>query len=166
MQENSPEDNSLEELVLDAVDFARNFASDIAEHPLYIYSTAFLLHPTDSIIHRTFSSEKLHPDFQGAQCLQRMNAGLKRNICNMKSSVHLGPESLSRGLAFACQTWVEHVCTSVKHPSWVMKELGIFLCTHLLHWFEAMSIVKKAGEILPMLERTAAWLVVCLVISN
>ncbi|KZP03315.1 WD40 repeat-like protein, partial [Athelia psychrophila] len=38
-----------------------------------------------------------------------------------------------------------------------MKTLTVFLRTHLLHWFEAMSLLKKSEEIAPMLQRVATW---------
>ncbi|KZP11393.1 hypothetical protein FIBSPDRAFT_1050831 [Athelia psychrophila] len=91
-------------------------------------------------------------------CLQRMNAGLKRNICNMSLSARLAAEVLPEELAYACQSWVENICTSARFESWEMDTLVVFLRTHLLHWFEAMSLLKKSEEIAPMLRRVAAWL--------
>ncbi|KAF7985610.1 hypothetical protein HWV62_3923 [Athelia sp. TMB] len=93
-----------------------------------------------------------------AQCLQRMNAGLKRNICNLKLSAVKDDAQLPEELRNACEHWVEYVCSNVEHQFWVMRELQIFLCTHLLHWFEVMGLIKKTADIVSMLERTAAWL--------
>ncbi|KZP02070.1 WD40 repeat-like protein [Athelia psychrophila] len=87
-----------------------------------------------------------------------MNAGLKRNICNMVLSARLTAEVLSEALAYACQSWVDHLCTDGTFGSRAMEKLVVFLRTHLLHWFEAMSILKKSEEIAPMLQRVATWL--------
>ncbi|KZP27242.1 hypothetical protein FIBSPDRAFT_948851 [Athelia psychrophila] len=91
-------------------------------------------------------------------CLQRMGAVLKRNMCNMALSARLSTEVLPEELAYACQSWVDHICTDGTFGSWAMEKLVVFLRTHLLHWFEAMSILKKSGEIAPMLQRVATWL--------
>ncbi|KZP27134.1 hypothetical protein FIBSPDRAFT_319864, partial [Athelia psychrophila] len=92
-------------------------------------------------------------------CLQRMNASLKRNICDMTLSGHLTTEVLPKELAYACQSWVDHVCTDETFESCEMEKLlVVFLHAHLLHWFEAMSLLKKSGEIAPMLQRVATWL--------
>ena len=61
MQEHGPEDKHLEMLVLDAIEFARNFAADIAQHPLYVYYTALPLHPPDSILYQIFHDLRVHP---------------------------------------------------------------------------------------------------------
>lgn len=47
--------------VLDAIEFARNFAADMAEHPLYVYYTALPLHPPDSILYQTFHDSRVDP---------------------------------------------------------------------------------------------------------
>ncbi|KZP27149.1 WD40 repeat-like protein, partial [Athelia psychrophila] len=87
-----------------------------------------------------------------------MSAGLRRNMCNMTLSVRLTTEVLPDVLAYACQSWVDHVCADGTFGSWAMEKLVAFLRTHLLHWFEAMSILNKSEEIAPMLQRVAAWL--------
>ncbi|KZP22903.1 hypothetical protein FIBSPDRAFT_1043265 [Athelia psychrophila] len=91
-------------------------------------------------------------------CLQRMNAGLKRGICNLPFSARLSTDALPEELAYACQTWVDHICTDGTFGSWAMEKLDIFIHAHLLHWFEAMSLMKKSDEIVPMLQRVETWL--------
>ncbi|KZP15716.1 hypothetical protein FIBSPDRAFT_76617, partial [Athelia psychrophila] len=91
-------------------------------------------------------------------CLQRMNAGLKRNICNVALSARLTTESLPVELAYACQLWASHLRSNGTLESSAMEKLVAFLRTHLLHWFEAMSLLKKSEEIAPMLQRVATWL--------
>ncbi|KZP27218.1 hypothetical protein FIBSPDRAFT_948837 [Athelia psychrophila] len=91
--------------------------------------------------------------------LQRMNASLKRNICDMTLSAHLTTEVLPKELAYACQSWVDHVCTNETFESGEMEKLMVvFFHARLLHWFEAMSLLKKSEEIAPMLQRVATWL--------
>ncbi|KZP15713.1 hypothetical protein FIBSPDRAFT_76510 [Athelia psychrophila] len=92
-------------------------------------------------------------------CLQSMNAGLKRNMGNMALPGRPTTDVLPGKLAYACQYWGDHICTNgTKFGSWPMDELVVFLRTHLLHWFEAMSLLKRSDEIAPMLQRVATWL--------
>ncbi|KAF7980607.1 hypothetical protein HWV62_37382 [Athelia sp. TMB] len=152
------EDKGLKILVVDAIKLVRNFVGNITAHPLHIYYTALPLHPIDSILYQTFRIDSLIPDHMGPKDLQRMNAGLRRNICNMAISIPLDAELLPKDLAYACQSWVDYICSISEHQSRVTETLDFFVRTHLLHWFEAMSIMRKSGEILPMLERVLAWL--------
>lgn len=90
-------------------------------------------------------------------CLQRMNAGLKRNMGNMTLLARLAAEAMPEELAYACQSWAYHICPNGTLESSAMEMLVVFFHTHLLHWFEAMSLLKKSEEIVPMLQRVATW---------
>ncbi|KZP04029.1 hypothetical protein FIBSPDRAFT_968475 [Athelia psychrophila] len=126
LEENTVEDQSLKDLVIEAIDFASKFAADITG--------------------------------PATLCLQRMNAGLKCNMYNTTLSAHLTTEVLPEELVCACQFWVDHICNNGIFESTMMTTLVAFLRTHLLHWFEAMSLMKKSEEIAPMLHRVAIWL--------
>ncbi|KZP23194.1 WD40 repeat-like protein [Athelia psychrophila] len=126
-EENSFEDKSLGNIVMDALSFGRKVAADDT-------GPAIL-------------------------CLQEMNTGLKRNICVMTVSARPTTAVLPEALAYACQSWVDYICTKKTFKSREMEKLTVvFLRAHLLHWFEAMSILKKSEEIAPMLQRVATWL--------
>ncbi|KZP11379.1 hypothetical protein FIBSPDRAFT_962364 [Athelia psychrophila] len=170
LEKNTFEDKSLKSLVIEAIDFAREFAAGIAEHPLYVYYVALPLCPSHSLLSQQFHDTFVNPpvllvhgpDGISAEtttmCLLTMNTSLKRNMCNMTLSSGLTTEVLPKVLAYACQSWVDHVCTNGDLGSWVMEKLVAFLRTHLLHWFEAMSLLQKSEEIAPMLQRVATWL--------
>lgn len=100
-----------------------------------------------------------------SQCFQRMNRGLKRNLCDLTLSAHLGDQSLPEELAYACQFWVDHLCASGKYEPLVVEKLDDFLCTHLLHWLEAMSILRKSSEVPGMLRRLSAWIAVRVIVN-
>ncbi|KAF7987068.1 hypothetical protein HWV62_219 [Athelia sp. TMB] len=158
LAKNDLKDTILNSLVIDAIKLGHDFAADITEHPLHIYYVALLAHPTDSIVCQNFFSEPLFPDRRAQECLQRMSINLKRNLCDMAISAPLDAESLPERLAWACQSWANHVFAIAEHQAGVVVALDLFLRKHLLHWFEAMSIMKKTEHIVPILERTAAWL--------
>ncbi|KZP15695.1 YVTN repeat-like/Quino protein amine dehydrogenase [Athelia psychrophila] len=165
LEKNTFEDKSLKELVIEAIDFAHKFSAQIAEHPLYVYYVALPLCLSDSILYQLFHEALVPPHGPvrsraetASLYLLIMNAGLKRNICNMTPSAHLTTEALPEELAYACQSWVDHIYTDVTFGSRAMEKLVVFLRAHLLHWFEAMSLLKKSEEIAPMLQRVATWL--------
>ncbi|KZP27202.1 hypothetical protein FIBSPDRAFT_948829 [Athelia psychrophila] len=171
-EENTVEDKRLGNLVIEAINLARKFAAEIAEHPLYVYYIALPLCPSNYTLYQLLHDALIDPSVPlvplhgpgriiaepATLCLLIMNSGLKRIICNMSLSAHITPEALPEMLAHACQSWVDHICTDGTSGSWEMEKLAIFLRTNLLRWFEAMSILKKSEEIAPMLQRIATWL--------
>ncbi|KZP23201.1 hypothetical protein FIBSPDRAFT_1043120 [Athelia psychrophila] len=174
LEEHNVEDENLMDLLAEAIDFARKFASVIGEHPLHVYYTALPFCPSHSILYRLFHDALVDPSVllvpphglvrisadPATMCLRIMNAGLKRNICNMMlSAARQTTEVLPEALAYACQSWVDHICTKKGFESREMEKLTVVLLrAHLLHWFEAMSLLKKSEEIAPMLQRVATWL--------
>ncbi|KZP27143.1 hypothetical protein FIBSPDRAFT_886744 [Athelia psychrophila] len=173
LEDNTFKDQSLVNLISEAIGFASKFAANIAEHPLYVYYVALPCCPSDSILYQLFHNVlsvdplallvpphgpvRISAETAGLYILI-MNEGLKRNICNMVLFIRPTTEVLPEVLAYACQSWVDHICTDGASGSWTMEELVVFLRTHLLHWFEAMSLLKKSEEIAPMLQRVATWL--------
>ncbi|KZP11340.1 hypothetical protein FIBSPDRAFT_937570 [Athelia psychrophila] len=173
LEDNTFEDQSLVNLISEAIGFASKFAANIAEHPLYVYYVALPCCPSDSILYQLFHNVlsvdpsallvpphgpvRISAETAGLYILI-MNEGLKRNICNMDLLIRPTTEMLPEVLAYACQSWVDHICTDGASGLWTMEELVVFLRTHLLHWFEAMSLLKKSEEIAPMLQRVATWL--------
>ncbi|KZP23176.1 hypothetical protein FIBSPDRAFT_930707 [Athelia psychrophila] len=162
-EDNTFQDQSLVNLISEAIGFASKFAANIADHPLYVYYVAVHLCPSDSILYELFHDTlvdslvppvPLHGPVRISAdttilYLLIMNVGLKRNICcNMVLSARLTAEVLPEALAYACQSWVDHLCADGIFGSWVMEKLVVFLRTHLLHWFEAMSLLNKSEEIL------------------
>ncbi|KZP27225.1 WD40 repeat-like protein [Athelia psychrophila] len=172
LEENTFEDENVQNLVIEAIDVARKFAADITQHPLCVYYVVLHFCTSDSILYQLFHNDlvdlpvllvPLHELVRTSAepatlCLRIMNAGSKRNICSMMLPAHLTTEVLPADLAYAYQSWVDHICPNGTFEPTKMETLAIFLRTHLLHWFEAMSILKKSGEIAPMLQRVAIWL--------
>ncbi|KAF3212779.1 hypothetical protein TWF679_005666 [Orbilia oligospora] len=81
-------------------------------------------------------------------CIRLLSQNLRRNICSLKFA---GPlrlvddfetkrQSISASLEYACKYWVHHV----KKSQCLLEDNGDvhdFLQVHLLHWFEATSIL-------------------------
>ncbi|KZP09720.1 WD40 repeat-like protein [Athelia psychrophila] len=167
LEDNSVEDKSCGNLVIEAINFARKFAADIADHPLNVYYLALPFWPSDSMLYQLFhdaladASPPLVPLHElvrisaepGALCLRIMNAGLKGDICNTMLSGRL----ITEVLEYACQSWVDHMCANGVFGSLVAEKLVIFLRTYLFRWFEAMGLLRKSEEIRPMLQQLSVW---------
>jgi type II secretory pathway predicted ATPase ExeA len=98
-------------------------------------------------------------------CFRVMDTGLKQNICGLSSygiqradiASQTVDQHLSADLQYSCQYWVYHLQQSRGYIS----EYPIlrFLKTHLLHWFEALSlmgILSEAVGIIDMLRDVVA----------
>ncbi|PTB60044.1 hypothetical protein M431DRAFT_476586 [Trichoderma harzianum CBS 226.95] len=89
------------------------------------------------------------------QCLNIMRTHLKKNLCNLPnyavSSNNIPDETvsqhLSQPLEYSCRYWVEHLVQG-QGP---VEDSQSFLEIHLLHWVEAMAILKCVPELIKAL---------------
>jgi hypothetical protein len=92
------------------------------------------------------------------RCLDRMDTVLERNMCNMTLSVDLTNECLPEDVSYACLFWIDHICVIKEDLTQVVDRLCGFLYRHLLHWFEAMSILKRSRDTISLVDRLMHWL--------
>jgi hypothetical protein len=94
-----------------------------------------------------------------ARCLQIMNKKLKRNIldicepaCFMNNGDGLAAQGIPEDqlhsklpaeLRYACKFWGNHIEGADTEDATIMAEMEIFASQHLLHWFEALSLLGK-----------------------
>lgn len=93
-------------------------------------------------------------------CFDRMDTTLRYNICNI--TLCIVPGSLAEDISYACMFWIDHVCLS-EHKNDItalMDRTRRFLYRHLLHWFEAMSILKRSRDTVKLLQRLLTWVIV------
>lgn len=103
-------------------------------------------------------------------CLDEMNHTLTHNLCQLDDLMVLDEEIPDREdrihqyipttLQYACCQWISHLDLlppDIDKTSPVVLKIQEFLFSHLLHWFEVMSILGHVRVILPSLERLAAW---------
>jgi hypothetical protein len=89
------------------------------------------------------------------QCLDRLDKFLHRNICQMSLSADLEDETLPEDVMYACVSFVDHICSVIEVDiSSILERLDSFLGRHLLHWFEAMSIVGRSRQMITLLKKT------------
>lgn len=97
-----------------------------------------------------------------SRCIDRLNSVLKNNICNLNLSLDPVDGSLPEDVEYACVYWVEHICRVTDADSVLLQSIHVLLLRHLLHWLEAMSILKLTRGVIELLERLSAWLSVSL----
>ncbi|KZP25176.1 hypothetical protein FIBSPDRAFT_1041650 [Athelia psychrophila] len=83
---------------------------------------------------------------------------LRENMCNLVLPLPV-PEnpSLSEGISYASKFWVEHVCSITNVPDGLAEVIYHFLQEHLLHWMEALGIMKAHGVAIHSLSRLLQW---------
>ena len=97
--------------------------------------------------------EKPAHDALGMKCLQLLSDSLKRDICDLQMPGTLISELeisvvecfLPLDLQYACRYWVQHLQKSGLHL-YDDGPVHMFLQEHLLHWFEALSLIEKTSE--------------------
>jgi hypothetical protein len=104
------------------------------------------------------------------RCLEIMNAGLRRDICDIhdpalsNGEVADLEERLARAvpppLHYACQYWHIHLRSAgVISDSSILAVLETFCTRHLLHWVEVLSLVNKLPSVQVELESLLTFLV-------
>jgi hypothetical protein len=86
----------------------------------------------------------LHSRLLAIHCISHLNTVLQRNICDLVLSQATVNEVLPEATSYACTSWIDHVCIIMEEVDLVRDTLEQFLFRHLLHWLEAMSILKKS----------------------
>jgi hypothetical protein len=103
------------------------------------------------------------------KCLQTMGAALRHDVGDLQ---HLGKmvddldqkkveEYLPPHVQYACRYWMNHLqhCTSLAEGvmSILAAEAYAFLKVHLLHWVEAMSLIRRFNEAIECVMQLELW---------
>jgi NACHT domain len=87
-------------------------------------------------------------------CLRRLDQALHRGM----SLVDKDDDALPQDVTYACMFWVDHMCMIKDDLPPIQKLLKTFISQHVLHWFEAMSLLKKFSLTITLLDRLAEWI--------
>jgi hypothetical protein len=133
---------------------------------LYMNALIRLLHPSFA----DFLSNKLrckHDDWFidlnahnlriATNCLDRLDASLAYNVCGLQVASTPVDINVPEDVTYACTFWIDHVC-KVTDVSLIVDKLEGFIFKHLLHWFEAMSILKRSREMIGLIRRLLHWM--------
>jgi hypothetical protein len=120
---------------------------------------------------RYFISSAEYHSMLGLRCLHIMNAGLRRNICDLQDpflfncdvpdlNQRLECNALTQ-LRYACKYWHTHVqLAGCLHPD-LITALDAFCTKHLLHWLELLSLINEVPVALRDLPLLIIYLEVC-----
>jgi hypothetical protein len=98
-------------------------------------------------------------------CLDLMTApsGLQQDMCNLSDPGllrrEIDEETINRNLPpelyYACRYWISHLKQSQQHIV-DGDTTHLFLQKHLLHWLEAMSLMRESSSCVHLLDRLQA----------
>jgi hypothetical protein len=100
--------------------------------------------------HFGVNEKQAHGDLADA-CMRLMSATLKRDICDLRRPGALTndvegsrvEQCLPPAVQYACLYWVQHLQRS---GAQLYDQVHQFLREHLLHWLEALSLMRKTSE--------------------
>ncbi|KZP17439.1 hypothetical protein FIBSPDRAFT_1046926 [Athelia psychrophila] len=90
-------------------------------------------------------------------CITLLGKELRENMCNLTLSQPVRNESISESVAYASKFWIEHVCTITDTSEDLADVVYQFMHEHLLHWIEALAIMKAYDVVMRLLPRLLKW---------
>lgn len=109
-----------------------------------------------------------HQSAIGRACLVIIRQRLTRNACHMADTSVLNskigdlPARLMRHLPddlhYACQFWVDHICSSHRQNEELYALVKIFLCEDLRNWLEVLSLLSLLDGAPVLLMRLQMWI--------
>jgi hypothetical protein len=122
-----------------------------------------ILHPSfqDFVTHRGrcgndhwFVDVTLHHRTLARACIDLLERALTKNICNLTLGEPFDAHTLPESVTYACLHWIDHLCMGVEADP---ERIYQFLAAHLLHWMEAMSILKVSRSVIRELRELDGW---------
>ncbi|KAH7886378.1 hypothetical protein F5I97DRAFT_1270746 [Phlebopus sp. FC_14] len=92
------------------------------------------------------------------QCMRRLGAVLKKNMCEMTLSTSFETQELQEDVTYAAKCWINHLCEVQCSEAYFSEEIGNFLRTHFLHWVEVMAVMKKARQTIGLMVSLKEWI--------
>jgi hypothetical protein len=100
---------------------------------------------------------QLHHRQLAMHCLRYLDGVLRRNLCDLKLSTEPIPTKIAESVSYASASWITHVIHMTRAPECFGDELERFLSKHLLHWLEAMGVLKKSRDASVLLRSLLNW---------
>ena len=82
-------------------------------------------------------------------------------MCDMTLPYLNEKNTLPEAISYACKFWIKHICLVSDVTDDIAQQVYAFLAKHLLHWMEAMAIVKLHDLTIRSLDNLMKWLRVC-----
>ena len=144
---------------------------EATEDPIRIFHKSlpdFLMDPKRCQDTRFFVDPAVHHTEMLLSCLQLMEQGLRRNICDLDGGFLNEVDDLSDrrkehigdALEYACQFWTKHLLkcpSSGSNAEKVQEEIDKFFTMHLLHWIEVLVITRNLDASIYSLNDIKQW---------
>lgn len=92
------------------------------------------------------------------RCIAHLEQELHENMCDLTLPHPVTNESLSDSVLYASKYWIEHVCAITNVSDNLGHTIFQFMHKHLLHWMEALAIMKAYDIVLRALPRLLVWI--------
>ncbi|KAF7970100.1 hypothetical protein HWV62_24970 [Athelia sp. TMB] len=76
-------------------------------------------------------------------CVALLTKELRENMCHLTLPQPVEDETLPEATSYAAKFWIEHVCLVTNPSKDLADTIERFMRIHMLHWMEALSIIKK-----------------------
>jgi hypothetical protein len=104
---------------------------------------------------------ELHNKKLALCCIRLLNKELRENICNMTPPHWTQNKTLPGAISYACKFWIEHTCQISDATDDIVDQIYDFLVKHLLHWMEALAILRCHDHTMRSIQNLFQWLRVC-----
>jgi hypothetical protein len=90
-------------------------------------------------------------------CLRRLQKVLHSDMSQSSLFVDKDDNDIPKDVVYACMFWVDHICMIEVDLAPIETLLTIFVDKYVLHWFEAMSLLKRFSLAITLLEQLSKW---------
>jgi hypothetical protein len=104
---------------------------------------------------------ELHNRETALRCIKLLDQELRENICDMTLPHGKEKTVLPEAISYACKFWIEHTCLISDITDDIVNRIYDFLAKHLLHWMEALAILKSHDHTIRSIHNLIEWLRVC-----
>jgi hypothetical protein len=91
-------------------------------------------------------------------CLRRLTEVLHRDMSRFALLLDREDETTPKDVVYACVFWIDHVCMVEDDLSSIDQLLKTFIDQHILHWFEAMSLLRRFSLAITLLGQLFDWI--------
>ena len=92
------------------------------------------------------------------RCINLLDKELRENICNMTLPYLSENNTLPEAISYACRFWIDHICLVSDVTDDIVNQIYDFLVKHLLHWMEALAILKSHDHTIRSIRNLMKWL--------
>jgi hypothetical protein len=103
----------------------------------------------------------LHNKELALRCIKLLDNELRENICDMTLPHLTQKKPLPEAISYACKFWIEHTCLISDVTDDIVDRIYNFLVKHLLHWMEALALLKCHDHTIRSTQNLIEWLRVC-----